>query len=425
MLAYHFHLAFKSIKASLAFSALTVLLVVVGVSGSAVLLAIHSSMSGDPLPGKSDRVFHVQIDTRTGPARQGPALDGLSYSDASELARAPLSAVGTALTYTSTASVKGPGGEFSFSVPLRGASVDFFEMFEVPLLFGRHWTAEEEEANARVAIVSRAINDRLFGGDGVNKEIVVNGVSFRVVGIMQNWRPAPKFFDMTNGAFSKNEDVYLPIAGAVAMRLVPSTLYCWSDPGALDDLTKAPCGWVQSWTELNSSRGAMDYEQRLVNQLRDAGLDDVGSRVRVIPLNDWIAEKGVIPEEIKLQGVIAFAVLVMCAVNMAGIMLIKYHDRGKELAIRRALGASFRTIAAHIWFESLLLSMLGVAIGIGVGLLILQVVKNRHLDYSDVLTFDLPTTFIIATIGLILSATGSALALVRVHRTTMNDLMGR
>lgn len=425
MISYHLNIALRSIRSSILSSLLAIFLVAFGISAGASLVAIQFSMAGDPFPNKSDRLFHVQIDTRPALARQSPMLDGLSFSDAHELSRLPLGASGVTSTYASILSIGLRGEQGERQVSARAVSGDFFVMFDVPIRAGRTWTTDEEESRSHVVLVSEQLSQDLYGGQWQDKELVVKGVSMRVIGVIDDWRPAPKFYDLSGGAFSKNEDIYLPLSTSVEIVALPSTLHCWADPGHLVDLKPAPCGWLQTWIELESGARGSIVEQTLISQLRDIGLDNPESRIRIVSLSDWLSEKNVIPAEIKLQTLIGLAMLAMCATIMSGIMLLKYHDRGRELAIRRAMGASLVTIAGHIWTESLLISFSGVLLGILMSFGVVQGVKLQGAEYSDLIQFDWTTVSWLSVTGLALSVTGSLAALIRVRQSTMTALIGR
>ena len=93
-----------------------------------------------------------------------------------------------------------------------GTSADFFSMFEVPFLYGNGWSTADDEAKARVAVISRELNERLFGGaDSRGKTVRLRDKDLTVVGVLKDWRPAPHYFDLTLGAYSQAAEVYVPL----------------------------------------------------------------------------------------------------------------------------------------------------------------------------------------------------------------------
>ena len=84
-----------------------------------------------------------------------------------------------------------------FSVGARYASADFFPMFDTPFLHGSGWTTAEDVSHARVAVISRALNEKLFGeSSGVGREVRFDGNALHVVGVLDTWNPQPLFYDL-------------------------------------------------------------------------------------------------------------------------------------------------------------------------------------------------------------------------------------
>ena len=55
-------------------------------------------------------------------------------------------------------------GLMPFQVDARYSTADIFPMFDMPFLFGAGWSATEDERHGRVAVIAKALNDKLFGG---------------------------------------------------------------------------------------------------------------------------------------------------------------------------------------------------------------------------------------------------------------------
>ena len=80
-----------------------------------------------------------------------------------------------------------------FEVSGRATSADFFAMFDVPFLYGSGWDRSSDEGIEQVVVLTREINDRIFGGeDSVGRRVLMNGDSYRVSGVTDDWNPVPK-----------------------------------------------------------------------------------------------------------------------------------------------------------------------------------------------------------------------------------------
>lgn len=423
MFSYHVQLALRSLHRMPILSLLSCLIIAIGIAACTTMLAIQQAMSGDPFPSKSDRVFHVQIDTRIGQARIGRPLDTLTYSDADELLTLSLGAVQKAVTFSSLLSVASVGGSPRATM-VRGVSAGFFSLFQVPIEKGAAWGLSGDEEHDRVAIISKELNDRMFDGRGMGRLLLIGGKQFTVIGVMAPWSPAPKFFDLTGGAFAKVENIFIPVAAAVDIPAVPSSMVCWGDPGLPSAVKTAPCGWLNAWVQLKSARDGPIFQQTIANQLRDAGLDDANERVVIMPLRQWLDYKQVVPTDVRIQTVLAFVFLLLCTVNVAGLLMLKYRDKSAQLAIRMALGASRLTIAGHILTESIIVGAAGTTVGMLAGMYCLHQIRERSSDYASIVHLSYGTAAVIMLIGLTVVALAGSIAVVRVYRVQPARLMG-
>src|SRR3546814_8012885 len=114
--------------------------------------------------------------------------DRVTRYDAEELLRqkrgnrqAMMSGVGTAVDPDKQ-------GLSPFMLESRFTSADFFPMFDVPFLHGTGWGAAEDASRARVVVISKALNERLFeGGNSVGRSMRLDGAAFRIIGVLDEW----------------------------------------------------------------------------------------------------------------------------------------------------------------------------------------------------------------------------------------------
>ena len=212
MLGYYLELGFRSLRRNAALTALMVIAIGFGIAASMVTYAVFRAVSGDPIPQKSAQLFTPLIDN-WGPQynTDGQPKNALSYTDATALMHARKAEHQT-LLYGIDVSVSPQDVQaLSFDAQGYATSADFFGMFEVPFLYGGAWRASDDDNHAAVAVISQAMNDKLFGGtNSVGHDIVLDTRTYRIVGVTQEWNPVPRFYDLFSGkAFADPAQVYV------------------------------------------------------------------------------------------------------------------------------------------------------------------------------------------------------------------------
>ena len=64
-----------------------------------------------------------------------------------------------------------------------------------------------------VVVLSKRTNEKAFGGgDSVGRTLRLDGRDFKVIGVLDDWTPTPKFYDLNNGAFDETEEIFVPFS---------------------------------------------------------------------------------------------------------------------------------------------------------------------------------------------------------------------
>ncbi len=408
MLTYYLQLALRSFRRNVALTTLMILAIAFGVGSSMTTLTVLHVLSADPLPGKSHDLYRVQLDPQPAESYrvgQEPP-EQLTRTDAEALMRAHKADRQVIMTGGNAAIEPDRADLKPFFADARWTSADFFPMFRVPFLAGRAWTADEEAASARVVVITRALAEKLFGTiDVVGKSIRVDHTSMRIVGVLDTWRVTPHFYDLDVGNYADAEQLFAPWSTSRELKLPHNgDTDCWAeneDPEALG----APCVWIQFWVELDGADRAASYRDFLVDYSADqhaAGRFKRPTNVRLRDVVDWLDYKQVVPKDVRLQTWLALAFLIVCLVNTVGLLLTKFLRRSAEIGVRRALGASKRSIFVQLLVEAGVIGLVGGVVGLGLAYLGLWAVRHQPTAYSDLAHLD--TAMLAATFALAIAS---------------------
>lgn len=415
MFAYYFDLALRSFRRNKVLTALMVLAIALGIGATMTTLTVFHVLSGDPLPDRSHTLFVPQLDPqpRQGyvPGEEPP--DQLTRYDAEALLKARKADRQALMTGGGVSIVPAAGALDPFNVDARYTSADFFAMFDTPFLFGGAWRAAEDDGQARVAVITRDLNDKLYGGaNSVGRALRIGQTDFRIAGVLDAWRPTPHFYDLNTGSYSNEEQVFLPFSTAVELEMDRNgNMNCFRDrpDGVRDTDVAAGCTWIQFWVQLDTPAKAAAYERFLNNysdQQRASGRFERANNVKLRDLMQWLDYNEVVPGDVQLQVWLAFGFLVVCLVNTVGLLLAKFLRRSTEIGVRRALGASRRDIFAQCLVEAGTVGLAGGVIGLALAWLGLWAVRQQPTDYAALAHLDplmLVVTFVLAIAASVLA----------------------
>jgi putative ABC transport system permease protein len=412
MFTYYLDLARRSFQRNVALTILMVVAIAFGVGASMTTLTVLHVLSADPIPGKSHDLYYVQLDPQKAagyvPGKEPD--DQLTRFDAEALVRAGRADRQAMMTGGSAAIEPQRAGLAPFFADGRWTSSAFFQMFRVPFVAGSGWSAQDDASAARVVVIARTLADKVFGAvDVVGRTMRVAGTELRVVGVIDTWRPSPHFYDLNTDVYGKGEQLFVPFSTSLALKLPHSgSTDCWDqapDPVALD----APCVWVQLWVELDRPDKAAAYRDFLVHYSEDqlrAGRFQRPANVRLRDVMTWLDHKQVVPSDVRLQSLVALGFLLVCLINTVGLLLTKFLRRSMEIGVRRALGASKRSIFVQLLVEAGMIGVAGGLLGLALAWLGLFAVRHQPTDYAELAQLDLPmlaATFALAVVSSLLA----------------------
>ena len=383
MWSYYVALALRSNRRNKALTALVVVLLAFGVAACMVSYAVFRATTSDPLPSKSSRLYVPLVDNM-GPSYsdQGEPYWALSYIDAVALWRAH-EAHRLALIYATTWQMNSDSALVpTMSLSGDAVTADFFPMFNVPFRFGSGWTADDDAHHATVAVISQSLNETLFGGqNSVGREIRLDGQLFRISGVLEDWNPRPRFFDIgSHGTvynFDDAGDIYMPFTRATDMKKDSKVVFCPTESGRSDTshwdaYLHSECARIDAWAELDTPAEVKRFREFLHNYAEEQqrlGRFSWAPNIRLRNLTDWLAYEAGTPRVSTLSMLISASFLLIVLVNVVGLMLARFMRRAPEIGVRRALGASRAAIYRQFLTEAATMGLVGSLLGVALTLL--------------------------------------------------------
>jgi len=269
----------------------------------------------------------------------------------------------------------------ALTVSRQWVSAGIFDVLGVPPIAGRTFTAEDEQKRTNVVMLSEGLWETRFNRDPaiVGQEIRLDGGLWRVTGVM------PKSFEILGrtSMWAMRPFANMPprMRGAYLLQAVGRLKPGVGAEAAKADLAAVAEGLAREYPEFNRGR-----------------------TVTVEPLRDTMIGSDLKTTSMLFLGVVGFVLLICCG-NVANLLLARATARTRELAVRAALGAGRRRIVRQLLTESVLLSLIGGALGVAIGAAILRVapviIPEGLLPATVALSFDMRVLVFCATASLL------------------------
>ncbi len=331
--------AVRTLRKSPGFAAAAILTLALAIGSNTAVFSLVNGVLLRPLPfAEQDRLFMLAEQSRQGAFRPPSYPTFLDW-------RAQSSAFAD-LAYVRGGGQRLAGPEGIQSIVASAVSTGFFATLGEGPLLGRLFTQDEERAGTHVAVLSYALWQSRFGGDPhmLGKALSLTAGVFTVVGVLPHDVAYPPW---------ASEQLYMPIATVAATDRALTQRGFHADcriigrlkPGMTREQAKANLDGV-------ARREAATYP----------GFNADWTSVALFPLRDEILF-GTTQQLLVLVVAVGLVLMIGC-VNVANLTLARAGARGRELAIRSALGAGRGRVVRHLLTESLVLASVGAALGV-------------------------------------------------------------
>jgi putative ABC transport system permease protein len=422
MLAYHIRLGLKSLRRNPVLTALMIGAIAIGIAVCLTALNVFTLVSSNPLAHRNDVVYAVQMDgwdpkEPWDDKRPTLAPWELTYRDAKAVLASDIP--DRTVVMRKGGLVMGPPEDATletakpFVAVVRLTQGDFFPMFDVPFQYGGPWDAEADVAAEPVIVLSKQNNEKFFGGENsVGRTVKLDDREYRVVGVLDDWYPVPKFYDLNNGNLEDPEDAYAPFELGQRLEILSAgNVNCWAAQpvDSFRDFLESECVWIQAWVELGTQAKVEEFKSFLdgyVTEQKKLGRFQRPLNNKLSKVSEWLELNEVVQDDERVLLGIAFMFLAVCLLNTVGLLLAKFSGTAAVVSLHRALGASRMLIFRQHIVEVALIGVTGGLIGIGLGWLLLLALRQLYNSYEAVTQLD----WSVGLIALLLSLVAGVLA---------------
>ena len=320
-----------------------------------VALGVATLIAGSSVGGGAAEKISAQIDQMFGP---GTILIGSAELKLPDL-EAVADEMDQVVAYAPRLSLSEMGIQYmgtSEQAAVSGFSANGEYVWNRSVIDGRYISERDVDRASRVALLGTKLKDALFAdADAIGEELLIDGVPFEVVGILDPMGIDPHGDD-------RDMDVYVPITTA-QRRLVNTDV-------------------IGNGKLVVSNVDLVDQDaEQVAAILRDRFEIAEGEPETFRIYTSKFAGKAAVKAK-RMLGVYvmlaAVVVLLVAAVIISSIMLVVVRERIAEIGLRKALGATRRSIAMQFLCESAIVSLISGLAGIALGLGVASVIAQRY-----------------------------------------------
>ena len=346
-------IALRALAANTLRSILTMLGIIIGVAAVITMIAVGNGATERVQAQMKGLGSNIMLVIPGGVTQGGVRLgaqtgQGLTEEDAYAIAReVPEVQVAAPSSRTGAQVV---AGNTNWSTSILGTTNDYLEAREWPLSDGRSFDAADLQGSAKVAVVGQTVARELFGdSDPLDQVIRVKKVPVTIIGVLAR---------KDQNAMGQDQDDVV---------LVPISTYRNRIQGGASGKLRRIGSISVKVREGQSMKVAEDNIKDLLRQrfkVQPGGDDPFSVRNLTEILQAQEASSRVMT---LLLAAVAGISLIIGGIGIMNIMLVSVTERTREIGLRMALGARGRDILSQFLIEAVTLSLIGGAIGVGLG----------------------------------------------------------
>jgi putative ABC transport system permease protein len=347
----------RMLRKSPAFTVIALLTLALGIGANTAIFSIVNAVLLKPLPfPESDRLMFLTSAFEMQPGVTRPF--SVSYPDFFDWRAQAKSFTGMASSHEDSFTLTGL--DQPLHVNAATVSEDFFSVLGVQPFLGRGFTRDEEKPGTRVVVLSHELWQSVFHGDRsiVGNTITMDKQSYTVLGVM----PAGFAFPL-NGEPPRLWRTFAPEAESTDPKEPASTTQRGAHYLQVVARLKPGVPIEQAREEMNLMARAMAKQYPDTNKKFPS--------VQLITELEYLV--GNTRPRLILLLVFVGVVLLIASLNVANLLLVRASKRGREIAVRAALGAKQIRVIRQMLTESLVLAMGGAVLSIPIALWALKI----------------------------------------------------
>ena len=413
----------QSFKRAPSLYLLIILTLSIGVGVLCANLALVSSMASDPIPEKSDHLFHISMNTWPDERAPDEPMHILRYRDAMAIAASDLNkrsavfyASGVYARDVESISMK------RFDSDVRATTPGFFELTNAPFAYGSAF----QESSGMEVVIGDELNQKIFAGkNSVGKTLELDGELLTIVGVLKPWVLRPLFYHVTEGrAFNSTDDIYTPLETAIDLGWsIHARSSSAVDYAGVEETRDKDVYYLQAWVELddlNKRPALQSYLDNYSQQLKDAGEHPLAIMNKLYDVNEWLIEKKVVDQKVLAFTLASILFLSVCIFNASSLLLSRFHAAKFEVGLRRAIGASNKHMLMQGLTESVLLGLFTGTVALVLSWLFLKLSVHFLPHLANVAVLEPKLLALGMLLALITSIASALYPLYRANRYTIS-----